>query len=63
MKRFAEVNKKFCVSCGACARECPKGAIEIFRGCYAAVNKDLCVGCGICSRICPAGCIEIRTEN
>ncbi|MBR1486482.1 MAG: 4Fe-4S binding protein [Synergistaceae bacterium] len=62
MKRFAEVNKKICVSCGACAKECPRGAIEIWRGCYAVVNKDLCVGYGLCSRICPAGCIEIKTE-
>jgi len=62
-KKFAEVNKNFCVSCGACAQECPREAINIFRGCYAAVNKDLCVGCGICSRTCPAGCIEIKTEN
>lgn len=63
MKRFAEVNKNSCASCGACAEACPKGAIEILRGCYAVVDKNSCVGCGLCSRTCPAGCIEIKTEN
>ena len=62
MKRFADVNKNFCVSCGACVKECPREAINIFRGCYAVVDKNLCVGCGLCSRTCPAGCIEIKTE-
>ena len=60
MKRFAEVNKARCVSCGACANECPKEAITIWRGCYAVVDVNVCVGCGVCSRTCPAGCIEMR---
>ena len=63
MRKFAEVDKKSCVSCGACAEECTKGAIKIWRGCYAVVNKDLCVGCGLCSRTCPAGCIEMKIKE
>ena len=60
MKRFAEADKNSCVSCGACAEECPVGAIKIWRGCYAVVDKDLCAGCGICSRVCPSGCMNIK---
>ncbi|MBQ9404273.1 MAG: 4Fe-4S binding protein [Synergistaceae bacterium] len=58
-KRFVRVNKNLCASCGACSKECPRDAINIFRGCYAAVDEKLCVGCGLCARTCPAGCIEI----
>lgn len=56
-KKYAVVNKERCVACGACAKECPKAAIAVWRGCYAVVNEDICVGCGKCVRICPAGCI------
>ncbi|MCR5669696.1 MAG: 4Fe-4S binding protein [Butyrivibrio sp.] len=51
---------KRCVACGVCALQCPRGAIEIFRGCYAVVNAEKCVGCGICEKACPAGSIKIR---
>ncbi len=62
-KRFAEVNTKSCVSCGACMNVCPKGAIKIFQGIYAVVDKKICVGCGICARTCPAGVIEVKTDE
>ena len=42
-KRYAIVNKERCVACGACTKECPKEAIEIYKGCYAAVNHDICI--------------------
>ena len=58
-KRYASVNIKSCVSCGACMRECPRDAIRVMRGCFAVVDKAVCVGCGICQRTCPAGCIDM----
>jgi len=58
-KKHSKIDINVCVACGACAKECPKGAISIYKGCHAVVDMDLCVGCGICSRICPAGSIEI----
>ena len=58
-KRYAEVNQKRCVSCGACANECPREAIQIWKGCYAVINPALCVGCGKCQRTCPANCVQI----
>ena len=59
-KRYAQVNIKRCVACGACQQECPREAIIIVQGCYAQVNKELCVGCGKCANICPAGSIELQ---
>ena len=61
-KRIAEVDRTRCVSCGACHEECPRGAISVFKGCYADVDASLCVGCGICSRACPADCISIKNR-
>lgn len=57
-KYYAKVNENVCVACGACAKECPKGAIQIWRGCYAVIEDKICVGCGKCSKICPTGCIS-----
>lgn len=62
-KRCVSVNEKSCVACGACRKVCPKGAIEIFRGCYAAADPERCVGCGLCARICPAGALSISARE
>ena len=59
MKKLAAVNKNICVACGVCAKSCPRGAISIWRGCYAAVDENKCVGCGLCAKSCPAVCIEM----
>lgn len=59
MKKYAVLDKKFCVACGTCVRQCFKNAITIWRGCYAAVDENSCVGCGRCAGVCPAGCIKI----
>ena len=58
-KRYAKANRTRCVSCGACANECPRGAIEIWRGCFARIDPSVCVGCGRCQNVCPADCIEL----
>lgn len=60
MRRKASVDRKACVACGACARACPKGAICVWKGCYAQVREDICVGCGLCAKTCPAGCIAVK---
>lgn len=58
-KRMARVDQTRCVSCGACAKECPLCAISVYRGCWAQVNAEKCVGCGRCAKVCPADCITI----
>lgn len=46
-----------CVSCGACAAECPVGAIAEGDGKYE-INPDTCIDCGTCAATCPTGAIE-----
>lgn len=47
-----------CTGCGACAKACPKQAIEFYideEGFPTpAVQEDKCVNCGRCSQVCPA---------
>ena len=62
-KRYAKVDKTQCVACGACTKECPMGAISIWRGCYAKIDENICIGCGKCTKVCPAGCIEVLNRE
>lgn len=62
-KRKATVDRAVCVACGACGKVCPKGAIAVWRGCYAKVEELVCVGCGLCARVCPAGAIRVKERS
>ena len=61
LRKNAFVDRGRCVACGACVKECPRGALTIWKGCFAKVDTELCVGCGKCANICPAGSIEIKS--
>lgn len=63
MKKLAFVDRNICVACGACMNACPKGAISIYRGCFALVKEESCVGCGLCAKTCPAGCICLKERS
>jgi len=43
-----------CISCGACASECPVEAISEGEDKYE-INADLCIDCGTCEGVCPVG--------
>ena len=60
MKKRAIVDRKVCVACGVCMKACPKGAISIYRGCYALVEQEKCVGCAFCAIMCPDCVIEVE---
>lgn len=63
MKKLAVPDQNICVSCGACIKVCRKGAISIYKGCYAQIDNSKCVGCGLCARACPAGCISVMERS
>ena len=49
---MAYVISDACLSCGACAAECPVGAISEGDGKYE-IDAATCVDCGTCAGVCP----------
>ena len=46
-----------CISCGACAGDCPTEAISEGDNKYD-IDAEKCIDCGVCSGMCPVGAIE-----
>lgn len=46
-----------CISCGACAGQCPVGAIAEGDGKFE-IDADKCISCGSCAGGCPVGAIS-----
>ena len=43
-----------CISCGACAAQCPVEAISEGDDKYV-IDADACIECGACADACPVG--------
>ena len=46
-----------CISCGACADECPVNAISEGSDTYV-IDPDTCIDCGACAGSCPTEAIQ-----
>lgn len=62
-KRYAQVDKEYCVSCGTCTKVCSLQAISVPDGISAVVELARCIGCGLCARECPASVIKVVTAD
>ena len=45
-----------CIACGACASECPVGAIS--EGDVYSIDAGTCIDCGACAGVCPVDAIK-----
>ncbi len=70
----AIIDRSLCISCGACAKSCPKNLIEFIpttAKVYVACSNKCrgkevmssctvgCIGCGLCAKNCPENAIEM----
>jgi len=56
-KLMAHVISDECISCAACADECPVEAISEGDEKYV-IDPDLCTDCGACVEVCPTDAIS-----
>lgn len=47
-----------CISCGACAQQCPVGCIEQRDERYV-IDPNQCIECGTCAGVCPVEAPEL----
>ena len=47
-----KIDSEKCISCGACAGECPVGCISQGDGKFV-IDESACIGCGSCKNVCP----------
>lgn len=47
-----KIDADLCISCGACAADCPAEAISEGDSAYV-IDADKCVDCGLCASTCP----------
>lgn len=46
-----------CISCGACAAQCPMECIAQGEDRYV-IDSEKCIACGTCAGVCPVGAPE-----
>ena len=56
-------NRELCMSCLACYRGCPFGAIYIHEDGKVSHNEVKCTGCGICAGVCPAKAFQVQNAR
>ena len=59
---MAYVINDSCISCGACAAECPVEAISEGESKFQ-INADACIDCGSCANVCISSVSPFKLLN
>ena len=60
MKRLViKINEELCTGCGACAKGCHEGVLQVIDGKARVINEVFCDGLGACIGECPVGAISL----
>ncbi|MBQ7760612.1 MAG: 4Fe-4S binding protein [Clostridia bacterium] len=65
IRKIIKIDESKCNGCGACAKACHEGAIEMINGKAVLTREDYCDGLGDCLPACPTNAIsfEIREAS
>lgn len=63
LRRIIRIDKEKCNGCGACAKACHEGAIDMIDGKAELVREHFCDGLGDCLPECPTGAISFEERE
>ena len=63
IRKIIKIDEEKCNGCGACAKACHEGAIEMINGKAKLTREDYCDGLGDCLPACPTGAITFEERE
>lgn len=63
IRKIIKIDEEKCNGCGACARACHEGAIEMVNGKAKLTREDYCDGLGDCLPACPVDAITFEERE
>lgn len=63
IRRIIKIDEEKCNGCGACAKACHEGAIEMIGGKAKLMREDYCDGLGDCLPECPTNAISFEERE
>lgn len=63
LRKIIRIDENKCNGCGACAKACHEGAIEMINGKATLTREDYCDGLGDCLPACPTGAITFELRE
>ena len=63
IRKIIRIDEEKCNGCGACAKACHEGAIDMVNGKAKLMREDYCDGLGDCLPACPTGAISFEERE
>ena len=63
LRKIIKIDEEKCNGCGACAKACHEGAIEMINGKAKLTREDYCDGLGDCLPACPVNAITFEERE
>ena len=63
IRKIIKIDEEKCNGCGACAKACHEGAIEMINGKAKLTREDYCDGLGDCLPACPTNAISFEERE